>query len=244
MKDKIPGLKIRGIHFCEPGKFAYINMPVHLINQIMSGGGKSRADTYSAITKNHVRSYINNGGNANTPEEFALAITQSSGPANVSVMLGTLQGKLEQPPMKIGKLKELHDFVFQSGKMVVRKIPGIGNGTIIPMKELMDDHPTYRYHIIKQDNKENPLPEKRTRQRYHDKPLVVTEMATDYEEENCEQEILPNQTGSLWTCDKNPHCSKKYISYKEYRNHMESTNSCMISVPSLRDTDKVINWYE
>ena len=212
-------------------------------NEVFSGGGKSRADTYSAITKNHVRSYINNGGNANTPEEFAFAISQSSGPANVSVMLGNLQGKLQQPAMKIDKLKDLHDFVFQPGNILARKIPGIGTGTLIPIKELLDDHPVYRYQIIKQENKENPLPDKRTRQRYHEENVVTTEMAIDFEEENNQEEMPVNKSGSLWNCDKNEHCTCKFISYKSYQNHIEATNSCKISVPSLRDTDKVINWY-
>ena len=244
MKDKIPGLKIKGVHFCEPGKFSCIHFLLSFFsNEILSGGGKSRADTYSAITKNHVRSYINNGGNANTPEEFAFAISQSSGPANVSVMLGSLQGRLQQPPMKIEKLKDLHSFEFKPGHILVRKIPGIGSGTLIPIKELLDDHPTYRYQIIKQENKENPLPDKRTRQRYHENVVVTTENATDFEEENNEGEIHTHQSGSLWTCDKNVHCTCKYVTYKGYKNHIESTNSCKITVPSPRDTDKVINWY-
>ena len=216
----------------------------HLIHFFV-GGGKSRADTYSAIVKNHVRSFVNSGGNASNPEEFAHAITQSSGPANVNVMLGPLQGSLEKAPQTIDQLKQLHDIEFQPGQLLVKKVPGIGTGSTIPINEEMKANVQYRYRIIKQENPETPLPEKRTRQKFFENGLVQTEMSCDYEEENSEseQEMSTNQAGSLFPCSKTEHCSCTFITYQGYLNHIQASDACKITVPSIRDTDKVINWY-
>ena len=48
-----------------------------------AGGGKSRCDTYAAIIKRKVTEFVNCGGNASTPHEFATAIASAAGVANV-----------------------------------------------------------------------------------------------------------------------------------------------------------------
>ena len=48
-----------------------------------AGGGKSRCDTYAAIIKRKVTEFVNCGGSASTPHEFATAIASAAGVANV-----------------------------------------------------------------------------------------------------------------------------------------------------------------
>ena len=65
LRDKIAGLRLRQYSFSE------------------AGGGKSRCDTYAAIIKRKVNEFVNCGGNASTPQEFATAIASVAGVANV-----------------------------------------------------------------------------------------------------------------------------------------------------------------
>ena len=55
-----------------------------------SGGGKSKADCYSAIAKNKARAKVHCGFDANSPKKFGIVLAHCTSLANVTVKVGSL----------------------------------------------------------------------------------------------------------------------------------------------------------
>lgn len=206
-----------------------------------AGGGKSRADTYSAITKHKVDAFVRAGGSADTPRHFAEAIVKTRSVANVSCMLGKINGILPEPQKKIPGIKSLHQFLFQDRSILVRRVPGVGPGILIDMtnKEI-EVKTTYDYEMINAEEMENNLPKRRTTKEYVGQGSITLEPVYHYEEQKSD-DLETNQSGTLYDCTKNPLCTLKFIRPVNFHKHVEDPDdSCKIRVVHPRHRDLFI----
>ena len=124
------GLKINGSYFSEPG------------------GGKSRADTFGAVAKNHVAKALDSKQDADTAIKFAEALYFRDGIANGVIFCGGIKNKTPMPKSKqIPELQQYRHFEYHKTGTNVKKVSDIGEGKIISLKPIPTD-PTYDYEIV------------------------------------------------------------------------------------------------
>ena len=178
------------------------------------------------------------GNFANTPRKFAEAIVATSGPSNVIVMLGTIDGSLPESDLQIPDLKKYHQFDFVDDGMIARYVPGIGEGVLIDLEgHKLDVQTTFKYEIINPKNQmKDHLPIKRTATEFIENGTVTVEPTLAYEEQKTEGVVM-TQAGALWTCTKNPHCTLKYIRKSNLKKHEDKPDSCKIRMvhPTRKD---------
>ena len=212
------------------------------------GGGKSRADTWAAITKHKVTNHVRGGGFADTPASFAQAIVDSGGVANVSCQIGGIKGKLPDPKTKIPNLKDFHQLIFLDGAILARKIPGVGKGQLIPMKGFeMNVKTEYKCKLVNAHQMKDNRPERKTAQPFvSKKPFLGSgTLSTEkihFFEEQISEEVEPESSSSLFTCNKNPHCSMKFIREHNYEKHVEKEDACKIRIKHPTYRDMFITW--
>ena len=118
---------------------------------------------------------------------FAKAISDASGVANTHVKVGSIQGTVPKPTLTIPKLKDLHEFIFhEDDKILARRIPGIGSGTLLDLKNGVKDIGTeYVYELINGREMVDGKPARKTQKKLQciETPLVVEDDQA-YEEEN------------------------------------------------------------
>ena len=202
----------------------------------IAGGGKSRCDTYAAITKHKVLAYVRSGGNADTPRDFANAIVNTRSVANVSCMLGKIIGDLPNPLLTIPKIKQLHQFMYCDGAMIARRVPGVGEGILLDMtNKTTNVTADFVYELMNEEDMENHRPKRRTSKPFETSAPVL-EPAYSFEEQKTEA-AETTQSGTFYRCEKNPHCTLKYTRPMNFHKHMNTENSCKIQInhPNHRD---------
>ena len=113
-------------------------------------------------------------------------------------MLGQINGKLPEPKKKIPGIKSLHQFVFQNGSMVARRVPGIGKGMVIDMtNKEMEVNTSYDYTMVNADEMVENLPQRRTSKEYLKSGTISIEPVYNYEEEKCDDVQLSVPLGPL-----------------------------------------------
>ena len=83
---------------------------------------------------------MNRGGNASNSLEFATAISSSAGVANCLVLHGGTTEETPNPAVAIPNIKDLNDFQFHSGGILVRKSSGYGTGKNIDFQNTAVEH--------------------------------------------------------------------------------------------------------
>ena len=73
--------------------------------------------------------------------------------------------------------------IFLRNKILVRKVPGISEGTLLELNEKMAVHISYEYEIMNSDLDDNFRPQRKTRQPFYKIGTVVTEPMYGCEEE-------------------------------------------------------------
>ena len=192
--------------------------------------------------KNKVAAYVASGGDADSALNFAKAISEASGVANTHVKLGSIQGEMPKPSISIPKLKDLHEFIFKDDdKILARRIPGVGSGTVLDLKNGVKDICTeYVYELINAKEMVDGKPSRKTRKLDSRKAKVVLEDDLAYEEE---ESTFKTEAEILYTCDKNEHCSLSYLKFENYVKHVTTDAQCKIQVPTESNKDKVLSWY-
>ena len=157
-------------------------------------------------------------------------------------MLGQINGKLPEPKKKIPGIKSLHQFVFQNGSMVARRVPGIGKGIVIDMtNKEMEVNTSYDYTMVNADEMVENLPQRRTSKEYLKSGTVSLEPVYNYEEEKCD-DVQVTQSGTFYRCTKNPLCSLQFIGPVNYFKHVEDAEDpCKIRVVHPRHRDLFIS---
>ena len=203
---------------------------------VIIGGGKSRCDTYAAITKHKVDAYVRAGNNADSPKSFAEAIVNSRSVANVSCLLGVIRGQTKDPIEPIPKIRSLHQFMFYDNAILARQVPGVGEGILLDMsgKEMKVDT-EFDHEVVNANDMENNLPKRRTSKPFHQSGPKL-EPVYNYEEEKTET-VEATSSGTLYTCTKNPNCTLKYIRAVNFHKHLEAEDACKIRIvhPTHRD---------
>ena len=123
-RKSVPGMTLLGLHFSEPGK------------------GKSVCDQYFAILKALVLRAICAGRAADTPRAFAEAMCYGEGVANTVIMLGDIIDPLEgekKETVKIENISKYHEFLFSDEGILLRYLPGFGEGEIKEMDRELED---------------------------------------------------------------------------------------------------------
>ena len=209
-----------------------------------TGGGKSRADTYSAITKKKVDQFVRQGGKADTARRFAQAIVSESGVANVTCHLGKIIGEVGEPNFIIDHLRDYHQFIFLEEGMVARRVPSIGEGVFIEMDGMeMDVDTIFDGELMNNpDDMVDQLPRKRTSKPFVKPGTVAVEPMSYYEEQRTE-DVEVTQNTELFRCEKNSLCSKKFIREHNFLNHMNGGSPCIIRVvhPTRKDLILAMN---
>ena len=203
---------------------------------VITGGGKSRCDTYAAITKHKVDAHVRSGGCADTPREFAKAIVATRSVANVTCMLGTIKGELPSPKLTIPKIKQLHQFMYCDGAIVARRIPGVGEGILLDMtSKTTDVTAEFVYELMNEEDMENFRPRRRTSKPFASSSPTL-EPAYNFEEQKTEA-VECTQSSTLYRCEKNLHCTLKFTRPINFHKHMNTENSCKIQIihPNHRD---------
>lgn len=205
----------------------------------MTGGGKSRADTYAAITKHKVDSFVRNGGRADTPRRFAEAIVSQGGLANVTVQLGKVKGITSKAKTQIPNLRQFHQLIFYDDSIIGRKVPGVGEGVKFDMEDMaMEETPIFVYELMNKDLSEDNLPAKRTHQEFLQSGQTSLEPISFYEEEKTES-VKTIASSEVFGCEKSSLCDAKFTTKHnaDKHNHPDS-NLCRIRVlhPKTHDT--------
>ena len=236
------GLQLMGVHFNEPGMKAKILFSISwLIFSCLTGGGKSRADTYAAITKHKVDSFVRNGGRADTARRFAEAIVSQGGLANVTVQLGKVKGFTSKPKTQIPNLRNYHQFIFDDYSIVARKVPGVGEGVKFDMEDMeMEETPEFEYELMNKDMSEDNLPGKRTHKEFCPSGHTSVEPEVYYEEEKTESVETP-KSSELFYCEKPNPCDAKFTKKHNADKHNDpDANFCKIRVSHPKIKDKLI----
>ena len=165
---------------------------------LFTGGGKSKADCYSAIAKNKARAKVDSGLDANSPKNFGKVLAHCTSLANVTVKVGKMYGKLDPAPEKIEDLRDLREIIFLRNKILVRKVPGIGDGRLLELQKKMEVNVSYEYEIMNSDLDEEFRPQRKTRQPFYKSGTVVTEPMYDCEEEKTSTDQPIPETGVVF----------------------------------------------
>ena len=180
--------------------------------------------------------YVRAGNNADSPRSFADAIVNSRSVANVSCLLGVIQGETMDPIEPIPKIRSLHQFLFYDNAILARQIPGVGDGILLDMtgKE-MKVGTVFHHEVVNANDMENNLPKRRTSKPFCQSGPKI-EPVYSYEEEKTEA-VEVTSSGTLFTCTKNPNCSLKYIRAVNFHKHLEAEDACKIRIvhPTHRD---------
>ena len=104
---------------------------------------------------------VNSGLDANTPEKIAKAICSLQGVSNVIVQLGSIIGSPPKLPQKVTPIRSLHEFVFTSTHVTVRKVGMIGAGKKIKL-EPIEFKPKYDHFIVNESQLQEGKPKKFT----------------------------------------------------------------------------------
>ena len=188
---------------------------------------------------------MDSGGNANDAKNFGKAIVDCSSVENVLVQVGTIEGSLCKAPDPIKNLRDYHEFIFLDTKRIlVRKVPGIGEGEIIHLKTKMDVNVCYDFEPMNDQIVKRVKPKRKALKKFIENGTVITEAPYHCEEEKQSSEEPIFESGSVFTCDKNEFCTCEFLTHQGYLEHMESDNDyCKIRVPSISNVDQVITWY-
>ena len=97
-------------------------------------GGKGACDRFAATMKNHVRSFVNEGNDVLTAEQFLSALTSRGGVsgARVSLVQGNSSSKTN---VKWPGISKLNNFEFSSDGVRVLRAYQVGEGTNFPWSE-------------------------------------------------------------------------------------------------------------
>ena len=195
--------------------------------------------------KNKVKAYVASGGDADTPSNFAKAISDCSGVANTHVQLGRIEGELPKPTMTIPNLRFLHEFIFNKDETILaRRIGGIGEGIVVDMSSGIKDVETkFVYQLLNSEKSSDGKPMRRTKKRLHAKSSDLQVEASQTYEEEVTQEYRKTENEILFTCDKSEHCVCSFLTFENYYRHCTTDAQCKIQVPSEKYTDKVMSWY-
>jgi hypothetical protein len=100
--------------------------------------GKSSADRQAAIVKNMVRKYVSFHGDADTPLHFYEAMTSDKmAPPSGFHFYYCKSKTVVSSKMHIAGISEYHDFLVRRDGLVANHYHGIGNGHLIPLKQLI-----------------------------------------------------------------------------------------------------------
>ena len=109
-------------------------------------------DVYSSIIKQKLDRAVNSGMDAATPEEIAEGICCLQGVSNVIIQLGSIVGKAKKPPQKVNPIRSLHEFIFTSSSVKVKRVSGIGQGKTITLNPDEFEFTSYYAHRIVNEN--------------------------------------------------------------------------------------------
>ena len=159
---------------------------------------------------------MNRGGNASNSMEFATAISSSAGVANCLVLHGSTTEETPNPQVPIPNIKDLNDFQFHSGGIVVRKSSGYGTGKNIDFRNTAVEH----FRVKTEFNCDIMDEEKLDNWRSPRSTLIPFKMPGQKEDQNeneSEIEDVDNvktadvaQQGTLYRCSQSP-CVAHFI---------------------------------
>ena len=159
---------------------------------------------------------MNRGGNASNSREFATAISSSSGVANCLVLHGSTKEKTPNPQVPIPNIKDLNEFQFHSGGILVRKSSGYGTGKNIDFRNTAVEH----FRVKTEFNCDIMDEEKLDNWRSPRSTLIPFKMPgqkEDQKENESEIEDVDNvktadvsQQGTLYRCSQSP-CVAHFI---------------------------------
>ena len=159
---------------------------------------------------------MNRGGNASNSMEFATAISSSAGVANCLVLHGGTKEKTPNPLVAIPNIKDMNDFQFYSGGILVRKSSGYGTGKNIDFRNTANEHfrvkTEFKGDIMDEEKLDNWRSPRSTLI-----PFKKPGQKEDQKENESEIEDVDNlktadvsQQGTLYRCSQSP-CVAHFI---------------------------------
>ncbi|KAI8490860.1 hypothetical protein Bbelb_312790 [Branchiostoma belcheri] len=108
------GVTIRRVDYCDPQ------------------GGKGSCDRKAATVKSHIKSWINEGHNVETADEFKTAVESHGGIPGVKVFLCEVDTEETVTSIKLDGISKLNNFEFTEAGLRVWRAYNIGEGNLIP----------------------------------------------------------------------------------------------------------------
>ena len=174
-----------------------------------------------------VNSQVNSGSDADTPANLAHCICAAGGVTGVTVLLGSINGELENPKDKIMGISLLHEFHFEKNGMTVRKVSGIGSGRKEELEKL-NVPVDYDCVIINPEQAEEFKKSKSSFTPYTKSGSVSIELEKNFEDEDLE-EYVPQEAGDAFAC-LNPLCKCEFIREDRMLMHYANGTSCKLRV--------------
>ncbi|CAH3171696.1 unnamed protein product, partial [Porites lobata] len=198
-------------------------------------GGKGACDRFAATMKNHVRSFVNEGNDVLTAEQFLSALTSRGGVsgARVSLVQGNSSSKTN---VKWPGISKLNNFELSSDRVRVWRAYQVGEGKFFPWSEFEGtEYPISSMTNATFSNGDfRPI---KTRKKKHE---VQQETLADVDSEEEEEETEGTASGRLFSCP-NEGCVRVYTRYGSMVNHV-TYGKCDFREEreSVMDTAKVL----
>ena len=169
---------------------------------------------------------MNRGGNASNSLEFATAISSSAGVANCLVLHGGTTEETPNPAVAIPNIKDLNDFQFHSGGILVRKSSGYGTGKNIDFRNTAVEHFRVKTEFHPCDIMDEEKLDNWRSPRSTLIPFKMPGQKEDQKENESEIEDVDNvktadvsQQGTLYRCPQSP-CVAHFIRSDRLDVHM------------------------
>eukprot|EP00058_Branchiostoma_floridae_P002763 XP_002588251.1 hypothetical protein BRAFLDRAFT_124704 [Branchiostoma floridae] len=175
--------------------------------------GKGSCDRQAATVKSHIKTWINEGHDVETAEEFKIAVESRGGIPGVKVFLCEVGAGVAATSVKLDGIIKLNNFEFSDAGLRVWRAYNIGEGNLIPWPRLPAIEPPLLKIVSQPSNPGSAFRPIKPRQK---KVQAQQEVESDSDEDAASHETVQP---SLFPCPEES-CVKVYQTCKGLEAHV------------------------